>query len=141
MSNPRTAKIVLYVLLIFLAGVVTGALLAPRFGRTFMRPPGPKQMSRHMLQHLQEGLALTPEQVEQVQPLVEETGRDLEAIRRDTTRKVMARVEASHAEISKLLTPEQQAKFEKMKAESREHMHHGHPPFDAHDAPPPANER
>lgn len=137
MSNPRTAKIVLYVSLIFLAGVVTGALLAPRVGRTFMRPPGPKQMSRHMLHHLQEGLGLTAEQLKQVQPVVEKTGRDLEVIRRDTTRKVMARVEASHAEISKLLTPEQQAKFEKIKAESRKHMHHGHPPFDAHESPPP----
>lgn len=139
MSNPRTVKIVLYVSLIFLAGLATGALLAPKFGRTFMRPPGSKQMSRHMLHHLREGLGLTEAQMKQVQPLVEKTGRDLEAIRRETTRRVVARVDASHAEISKLLTPEQQAKFEKMKAESREHLRRGHPPRGPKEPPPPAS--
>lgn len=121
----------------------TWSFFAPTFGRSFMRPPGSQQMSRHMLHHLQEGLGLTEAQMKQVQPLVEKTGRDLEVIRRETTRRVVARVEASHAEISKLLTPEQQAKFEKMKAESREHLRRGHPPLGLGEppSPPPPNDR
>ncbi len=137
MSKPRLAKIVLYVSLIFLAGLATGALLAPKFGRAFMRPPGSKQMSRHMLHHLQEGLGLSEAQMKEVRPLVEKTGSDLEAIRRETTRRVVARLDVSHAAIARLLTPEQQVKFEKMKAESREHLRHGRPPLGPDDAPPP----
>ena len=139
MSNLRPAKIALYVSLIFLAGIVTGALLAPMIGRTFMRPPGSKQMSRHMLHHLQQGLSLTDAQMKQVRPLVEKTGADLDAIRRETVQRVIARVEATHAQISDLLTPEQRTKFEKMKAEERaHHPHRGHPPGDAVESPPPA---
>ena len=57
MNKSRAARIVLYAVLIFLAGAITGALVAPMIGRTFMRLPDSQQMSRHMLEHLQSGLA------------------------------------------------------------------------------------
>lgn len=140
MSNPRTAKIVLYAALIFLAGAATGALLAPRIGRPFMRPPDSRQMSEHMLRDLQEGLGLTTAQMAQVRPLVEKTGRDLDAIRQETVRRVVQRIEASHTEISNLLTPEQRIKFTKMEAEHRAHRRRGHPVGEPPGPPPPPND-
>ena len=62
MSKSRWLKGTLYAALIFLAGAATGTLLAPWLGRTFMRPPQPRELAFHMLDRLQSGLHLTDEQ-------------------------------------------------------------------------------
>ena len=59
MNRSRATRIILYAVLIFLAGAITGALVAPMIGRSFMRLPDSNQMSHHMLAHLQSGLDLT----------------------------------------------------------------------------------
>ena len=127
MNNSRALRITLYALLIFLAGGITGALVAPRFGRTFMRPPDSKQMSEHMMDRLQSGLNLTPEQVAKIKPLVEKTGADMETVRRETSKRVHDRIAQTNAQIALLLTPEQKEKFIKMEAEHRERMARCHP--------------
>lgn len=122
MNNTRLLRIVLYATLIFLAGAVTGAFVAPNLGRHFMRPPRADEMSRQMLEHLQNELSLTAEQAAKIRPLIENTGRDMDLIRRETTQKVRARIAETDAQISQLLTPEQQTKFQKLQAEHRERM-------------------
>ena len=71
MNKSRTARIALYAGLIFLAGAVTGALIAPMVGRHFMRLPDTHQLSRFMLSHLRSELALTNAQEAQIRPVVE----------------------------------------------------------------------
>ena len=60
--NKSALRIVLYAGLIFFAGAITGALVAPMVGRHFMRLPDSHQLSRLMLAHLHSGLDLTAEQ-------------------------------------------------------------------------------
>ncbi|MGH8093113.1 MAG: hypothetical protein ACREIF_06540 [Chthoniobacterales bacterium] len=132
MSKSRTLRVILYAVLIFLAGAVTGALIAPMLGRTFMRPPEPKQLSRQMLERLQSGLHLTDEQSAQIKPLIEKTGADMETIWRETARRVHERIAQTNAQISALLTPEQKTAFAKMEAEHRKQFRQHH-----HFAPPP----
>jgi Spy/CpxP family protein refolding chaperone len=127
MNNVRSGRIIFYAALIFLAGFVTGALLAPILGRPFMRPPAPHEMSQHMLAHLQSILQLTDQQRAQIKPLVEKTGADMETIHRETMHRVLARLAETHAQISALLTPEQKIKFKEMEAEHRERLRHVHP--------------
>ena len=127
MNNTISSRVILYSALIFLAGAVTGALVAPMIGRTFMRLPRPEQMSHHMLQHLQAELHLTAEQTTKIKPLIEQTGVDMETIHRETIKRVLARIGQTHAQISLLLTPEQKAEFIKMEAEHRKHFGHEHP--------------
>lgn len=136
MSKARSGRVILYALLIFLAGAVTGVLVAPMVGRTFIRPPQAKDMSHHMLEYLQSGLNLTAEQTAQIKPLIEKTGADMEVIHHETMKRVLARIAQTHAQISVLLTPEQQAKFTKMQAEHRKQMRHDHP-FLLPPGPPP----
>ncbi len=133
MTSFRSARIALYVLLIFLGGLVSGVLLGPRVGRVFLRPPPPGAMSRHMMKRLQSKLNLTPEQAAQVKPLLEATGTDLDAMRRETTRRVSERIAQSNAAIAELLTPEQKRELEKMEEERKLHMHR----WEHFGAPPP----
>ena len=49
MNKSRVVRIALYAALIFLAGGITGALVAPMIGRSFMRLPDSHQMSHMML--------------------------------------------------------------------------------------------
>ena len=140
MNRAMSGKVILYAALIFLAGAATGALVAPMIGRTFMRPPRPDQMSRHMLEHLESRLHLTPEQTAKVKPLVEKTGADMETIHRETMKRVMARLRQSHVEISSLLTPEQRVELDKMEAEHRKHFRHEHVIIGHPGGPPPEPE-
>lgn len=126
-SNSLTTRAVLYGLLIFLAGIITGALLAPLIGRTFMQPPQPQELSQHIMDHLTSELHLTNSQVAQIQPLVKKAGADMELIHRETMERVMRRLDETNAQISTLLTPAQQVEFKKMEAEHRSRLHHFHP--------------
>jgi len=127
MNKMRIGRIILYAVLIFLAGFVTGALLAPIFGRTFMRPPAPHEMSQQMLAHLQSVLHLTDQQLTQIKPIVEKTGEDMETIHHQTMQRVLARLAEAHAQISAFLTPEQKIAFQKMEKEHGERLRHVHP--------------
>jgi Spy/CpxP family protein refolding chaperone len=122
MTNGRSTRIIIYVLLIFLAGLVSGALLAPHVGRNFLRPPGPGQMSRRIFERMQSRLNLTPEQAATVKPLVEATGEDLDAIRREATARVSERMAQTDEAIAALLNPEQKVELKKMELERKEHM-------------------
>jgi Spy/CpxP family protein refolding chaperone len=135
MSKTRGLRIVLYAALIFLAGGITGAFVAPKVGRHFMRPPRAEELSRHMLEHLQSELSLTADQATKIRPLIQNTGREMEQLRRETTQRVRARIAETNAEISRLLTPEQEVKFQRLEAEHRRHLHHGEGPDEAPPVP------
>jgi Spy/CpxP family protein refolding chaperone len=134
MNKSRTIRVALYAILIFVAGAVTGALVAPMIGRTFMRLPDSQQMSRHMIARLCSGLDLTAEQEAKIRPLVEKTCADMETIHCETMQRAMDRIAETNAKISAFLTSEQQVKFKKMETEHRLHLrHHPGPPT----GPPP----
>jgi Spy/CpxP family protein refolding chaperone len=145
MIRSRWVRGVLYAVLIFLAGAVTGTLLAPWLGRAFMSSPQPKQLAYHMLDRLQSGLHLTDEQTAKIKPIIEATGADMETIHRETAARVHQRISDTNEQISALLTPEQKVAFIKMEEEHRrriqeyhrERHHHFGPPPGEPPAPPP----
>ena len=130
MTKARSWKVVLYATLIFVAGLFIGMLAAGPYGqRTFLRPPTPTEMSRHILARLQSRLSLTPEQTAQIKPLVEHTASEIDAIRVATTKQISDRIAESNSKIAAFITPEQKAKLDQMEAERREHMRHSGPFF------------
>jgi Spy/CpxP family protein refolding chaperone len=129
MTKSRSWRVVFYATLIFVAGLFIGVLTGPHLLRTFLRPPTPAEMSRHILARLQSRLSLNPEQTAQIKPLVEQTSSDIDAIREATTKQVSDRIAESNSKIATFLTPEQKAKLDRMEAERREHMRHGPPLF------------
>ena len=129
MTKQRSWKVILYAVLIFVAGLFVGALAGPHILRTFLHPPTPPEMSRHILAHLQSRLSLTPEQTAQVKPLVEQTASDIEVIRLATTKQISDRIAETNSKIATFLSAEQKVKLDQMEEERRrEHTRHG-PPF------------
>lgn len=126
MSKSRLLRIFLYAALIFFAGAITGALVAPLVGHQFMRPPNHEQMSHYMFERLQSGLHLSDHQSAQIKPLIEKTVADTETIHRETIKRVLNRIAETNAQISSLLTPEQKVQFIKMEAEHKKRMRHFH---------------
>jgi Spy/CpxP family protein refolding chaperone len=129
MTRSRSWKVILYATLIFVAGLFIGALAGPHVLRTFLRPPTPAEMSRHILARLQSRLSLTPEQTAQIKPLVEQTASEIDAIREATTKQISDRIAEANSKTATFLTPEQKAKLDQMAAERRERMRHEGPFF------------
>jgi Spy/CpxP family protein refolding chaperone len=78
-------------------------------------PGGPHQMMGNPLEHLSKDLNLTDDQKTKVQPIIDQTKPQLEAIHREAMEKMHALLENVGAQIRPLLTPEQQQKFDAMK--------------------------
>lgn len=110
-------KVAVAFAVVFLAGGVTGGLVAVRMAPTFVqRRVFTEQFATTQMRILTEALALSPAQVEKIRPVVTATGEDLVRLRRDTS----ATFERMHAGIMKELNPEQQAKHQEFLARMRE---------------------
>ena len=60
---------------------------------------------------------LTPEQVEKIKPITEETSAELKAVHAENGERVRAIFKASHERIKSILTPEQLTIFEQKNRE------------------------
>ena len=71
---------------VFVAGGVTGGLVAVRVAPTFVqRRVMSEQFATSTMRFLTESLTLSPDQVEKIRPVVTATGDDLVRLRRDTS--------------------------------------------------------
>lgn len=110
-------KVAVAFAVVFVAGGVTGGLVAVRMAPTFVqRRVFSEQFATTQMRILTEALALTPQQVERIRPVVTATREDLVRLRRDTS----ASFERMHAGIIKELNPEQRAKHEEFLARMRD---------------------
>ncbi len=103
---------------------IAGALALGGAAALQARPHEDGGHGRHMRGHkmgfkmerLTKDLDLTPQQQAQVDPIVEQVKPQIKAIHEDAMKKSQAVMEESMAKIRPLLTPEQVAKLDKMKA-------------------------
>lgn len=116
---------------IFIAGAVSGLLLAPRiFGPGAGRGPGgpgrspivAQQFGPQLFRRLTERLNLTAEQHEKIKPIELRTTEELRRQRRETQHNTELALERMQDEISAILTPEQRTQFEEQIAKSRERI-------------------
>ena len=117
--------------LILLAGI----LILPLFAQLAIAQMGTgaagadKQEIMAKMEKLSSALQLTPQQKKQMMPILMEEGQKLKGIKSDTTlgpmQKMMQMKEvgsAADAQIKPILTPEQDQKFEQIRAQEREEM-------------------
>jgi Spy/CpxP family protein refolding chaperone len=126
-------KLILAFVLVFVAGAAVGF-----FGAVHLHPPvffhhvPSGSISEHLKKHFRAELKLTPQQVEQISPIVDQATSNLEAKREQTGREVHAIFQEMHNRISPLLTPEQRKLLEQMEQRHRQMMHRRgyepHPP-------------
>ncbi|MEO7413871.1 MAG: hypothetical protein ABIZ81_10985 [Opitutaceae bacterium] len=121
---------------IFVAGVVAGLLLAPRFFDNVMERRWQQQASRpgrppiqralplgpQLFTQFTEQLNLTPEQREKIKPIEGRITEELRRLRQGSQRNTELALERMQDEISAVLTPEQSAQFQARIAEGRERV-------------------
>jgi Spy/CpxP family protein refolding chaperone len=110
------------VVVAFLAGIVIG-VAGDRMWR-FHHPRGraPHMMAALILHRLDRELNLTPQQHQAVKQILDIREQRVNALMANVRPQIRQQIDATNAEIEKLLTPEQRIKFEQMR------MHRGpHP--------------
>ena len=117
----KTFKLVLLIGLVFLAGIaagVVGTRIAVRYWvRSAIERP---QMVQTLIERrLNRRLRLDADQQAQVHKILTDTRSQLKSLRQEYRPQVILIVSNADAQISGLLTPAQQARYEKVKRENR----------------------
>jgi hypothetical protein len=115
MNQLSKPKIILYLTGIFVAGMVTGAVITVVIGRHMM--PNQAKMARHWTQELQTKLNLAPEQVRKIEPIINETLAGFKTI---MANDALASLSNCNARIAVELKPEQMDKFRQLEKEQQE---------------------
>ena len=90
--------------------------------RTPATPLPPAEIGARLRARFQSRLDLTSEQMQKINPLIDQAMRQVEAIRQETASHVFANVSNLHEQVLLVLTPEQKAKFERLERERREYL-------------------
>ena len=123
MTSLSKRKLGVYVLAIFLGGAGSGALIAWQVcRRTPVAPAPPAEIGARLRARFQSQLALTPDQVQKIDPMIDQAMRRVEAIRQETAGHVFANVSNLHEQVLVVLTPEQKVKFEELERERRDYL-------------------
>jgi Spy/CpxP family protein refolding chaperone len=79
-----------------------------------------------MKQRLRAELKLTPEQMQQISPIIDHSASQLKTKREQTMRDIHQIFEQTHREMQPFLTPEQRTKLEELEKRHRDLLHrHG----------------
>ena len=123
MTSVSKWKLGVYVLAIFLAGAGSGAFVGWEVSRRVpVAPRPPAEIGARLRARFQSQLALTPDQAQKINPMIDEAMRRVEAIRQETAGHVFANVSNLHEQVLAVLTPEQKLKFEVLERERRDYL-------------------
>ena len=138
-SNTRTTAVVV-VLSAFLAGLVVGVagemVYLIHNHRIIPSHTAGKSMTKHLIDRLDRELKLDPQQRAKIETIVEARRQRIDTLWSSVRPAVMQEIDATNAEIDKVLNPDQRVKFKEMQTRMRNRVgrgpgHHGQMP------PPP----
>ena len=105
-------KTILYLAAIFVAGLAAGGVAGYSVGRhSYFGPPPPGDLSAYILARLKSELALSDEQVRQIEPLVKQSSEQLQCIHTNAMWRVLETVQESNRRLGSFLTAEQRQKL------------------------------
>jgi Spy/CpxP family protein refolding chaperone len=124
MMNNGKLKVVLYLSAIFLVGGVVGGFVANKFVKQpFQRGPMDiDKLTDRQMRHMARELELTPEQVENIRPIIENISNKVREVRRENFLKLTKLHEERDERMSAELTPEQQIKMKQMEERQRKRV-------------------
>jgi uncharacterized protein YeaO (DUF488 family) len=125
--KPAGWRIAFYFTLVFVAGLVVGAL-ADRY--SLRPPPGPElpphksaeSFRKAMVEDLTKRLNLDAQQVTQLQQILDDSRKEFQEFRERHKDEMKAMHERQHARITALLRPDQRLLYDKIEAQRRAHM-------------------
>ena len=123
MNSSLRWKLILAFVLVFFAGIACGFFGAFHGARWMFGHAHHGSVAEHMKRHLRSELNLTPQQMEQISPIVDGAASQLEAKREQTMREVRNIFEETHRSITPFLTPEQQTKLDQLEQRHRQRPH------------------
>ena len=126
MSPSLKWRLALGMLIVFIAGVATGVFAGAWRFHQWAGGGRAGAIGGRMRHHLQAQLGLRPEQMAKINPVIDQTAARLNAIRRDTGRRVNETMEQSRRDLAPNLTPEQLTRLDQMRARHQRHMRHAH---------------
>ena len=129
-------KIILSLVAIFIAGAISGAVVTLRVVKKVVVANGPERWPAGMIMVYQNKLKLTPEQMEKIRPVVEDTRKEWAQTIRTAISSQMGMMRKLDEHLIPLLTPEQHQLHEEMKREFRERALQRPGPKPPFDRPP-----
>ena len=112
----RHWKMVVGLMAIFGAGVGTGGIgTVVALHRIFTRPQPQDTWVNARLGDLERHLKITPEQKQRIRPIVQSAGMRIRDIGGDSYERIVAVAEETLEEVSRELTPEQRAEFDRLR--------------------------
>ena len=125
MNRALKWKLIAGFLLVFLAGVLTGAFVGGSHVRHFFFKHHHRgDISERMRERLRRELDLTPEQVARISPILDRAAAQLQQMRRDSGQRVRGILDETHRQIAPTLTDEQRQKLQRMKERHRRRHQH-----------------
>jgi sugar-specific transcriptional regulator TrmB len=123
MNRSLKPRAVIYLVAIFIAGMLAGGAVGYSYGkRQPFFPRQPEEMAAKIKTHLQSRLKLMPEQMEKIGPIVEQTTQEIYRTHGDSMRQVGELVKKSNERIAQVLTLEQQQELKAMEQEREKAM-------------------
>ncbi len=138
-SNTRTTAVVV-VLAAFVAGLVVGIAgeLVYLIHTHHYIPSHPgKSMTQRLVDRLDRELKLDPQQRTKIEAIVEARRRRIDTIWSSVRPAVMQEIDATNAEIEKVLKPDQLEKFKAIETRMRNRVGHGPGRHERMPPPPP----
>src|SRR3977135_3145709 len=114
MNNSLKGKLALAFLLVFVAGVATGAFLGFHHltHHFILGPPHSGDVPDKMREHFRRALDLTADQENKIAPIIDATSAKLETIRVETAERVRTVMEESKRQEAPVVTPAQTKELE-----------------------------
>ncbi|MEK7676259.1 MAG: hypothetical protein AAB676_10555 [Verrucomicrobiota bacterium] len=125
MNLLTKGKIISYLAAIFVAGGISGGVIAWKEAKQEMfKPPSSKKMCAFFRERLQAELKLSPSQMQRLEPLLEKRVLEMEAIHSRTVQQIDELFRESNEQIARALelTPEQRLKLDEMEKKRAEFM-------------------
>jgi hypothetical protein len=134
MKAMTRLRALVYLVAVFVAGLAAGGMGGFALGKHPPGPPpGPTKMTDQILARLKCELRLSEEQVRQIRPLVEATGKDIGAVREEVGARIGAIITEGNRRMEAFLTPEQKQKLAELeKQREQRHQKHNEPERQPH---------
>jgi Spy/CpxP family protein refolding chaperone len=118
-------RITLGLLLVFFAGMATGVFAGAWHAHQAFARGHDDRLAERMRARLTRDLNLTPDQLQQVGPILDDTARRLQEIRAESGRRVSETLKQSHEQLATHLTPEQREELRDIEQQHRRFWRRG----------------
>jgi Spy/CpxP family protein refolding chaperone len=118
-ANSAKRIAVASIVIAFVAGVLAGIVGDRVWMLRHVRPRGMRSMTARIVKRLDHDLSLTPQQRDQVTRILEQHQQRVAAITAISRPQIRREIDMGNAEIERILTPEQRAKFQTIRMRMR----------------------